>query len=86
MIERTGAKQFLIGLIISAILCAATLGPLGLAALLAAQAAALYMVLVAKRNFGGATGDGIGATNEVARVVALAATLTLGGVLPWTLW
>jgi adenosylcobinamide-GDP ribazoletransferase len=86
MIERTGAKQFLIGLAISATLCAAALGPLGLAALAAAQAAALYMVLVTKRNFGGATGDGIGATNEVARVVALAAALTLGGALPWMLW
>ena len=86
MIERTGSRQFLLGLVISALLCAAALGPLGLAALFAAQAAALYMVLVAKRNFGGATGDGIGATNEVARVVALAVALTLGGVLPWMLW
>ena len=86
MIERTGMRQFLIGLIISAIICVAALGLLGLAALLVAQAAALYMVLVAKRNFGGATGDGIGATNEVARVVALAAALTLGGALPWMLW
>jgi adenosylcobinamide-GDP ribazoletransferase len=67
MIERTGSRQFLLGLVISAVLCAAALGPLGLAALAAAQVAALYMVLVAKRNFGGATGDGIGATNEVAR-------------------
>jgi len=86
MIERTGSGQFLLGLAISAVLCAAALGPLGLAALAAAQATAFYMVLVAKRNFGGATGDGIGATNEVARVVALAAVLTLGGVLPWMLW
>ncbi len=86
MIEQTGTKQFIIGLAISAILCAAALGPLGLVALLAAQMTAQYMVFIAKRNFGGATGDGIGATNEVARVVALAAALTLGGVLPWTHW
>jgi adenosylcobinamide-GDP ribazoletransferase len=86
MIERTGGRQFVIGLAISAVLCAAALGPLGLAALAAAQAAALYLVTVAKRNFGGATGDGIGAANEVARVVALAVALTLGGVLPWMLW
>jgi adenosylcobinamide-GDP ribazoletransferase len=86
MIEKTGTRQFLIGLALSAILCAATLGPLGLAVLAAAQAAALYMVMVAKRNFGGATGDGIGATNEVARVAALATALALGGVLPWMLW
>ncbi|MDD1739562.1 MAG: adenosylcobinamide-GDP ribazoletransferase [Methanothrix sp.] len=41
---------------------------------------------MARNNFGGATGDGIGATNEVARVAALATALALGGVLPWTLW
>lgn len=86
MIERTGYRQFLIGLVISAAICAAALGPLGLVILATAQAAALYMVLVAKRNFGGATGDGIGATNEVARVAALAAAFILGGILPWTLW
>jgi len=86
MIERTGPRQFLLGLAISAVLCTAVLGPLGLAALVAAQVAASYMVYVAKCNFGGATGDGIGATNEVARVVALAVALTLGGVLPWMLW
>ncbi len=86
MIERTGAKQFLAGLAISAAICALALGPLGLAALLAAQVVALYLVVVARRNFGGATGDGIGATNEVARVSALAAALTLGGALSWTLW
>jgi len=86
MIEKTGYNQFLIGLVISAIICAAALGPLGLAVLAGAQVVALYMVNVAKRNFGGATGDGIGATNEVARCVALAVALILGGILPWTLW
>ena len=86
MIEKTGYRQFLIGLVISAIICAAALGPLGLAVLAGAQVAAFYMVNVAKRNFGGATGDGIGATNEVARCVALALALILGGILPWTLW
>jgi adenosylcobinamide-GDP ribazoletransferase len=86
MIERTGPPQFAIGLAISALLCAAVLGPVGLFALIAAQVTALYLVIVAKRNFGGATGDGIGAANELARVVALAAVLTLGGVLPWMLW
>lgn len=86
MIERTEMKQFVIGLIISAIICAGALGILGLAMLAISQAAALYMVLVARRNFGGATGDGIGATNEVCRLAALASALVLGGVLPWTPW
>ena len=70
----------------SAIICILSRGPLGLAVLLAAQGAALYLVYVSKRNFGGATGDGIGATNELARVAALGAALALGGFLPWTLW
>lgn len=86
MIEKTDTREFLIGLAISGLLCAAILGPLGLAVLVAAQVASLYMVAVAKRNFGGATGDGIGASNEICRAVALAAALVLGGVLPWTLW
>ncbi len=86
MIEKTGYWQFLIGLVFSAVICIVTLGPLGLAVLAGAQVAAFYMVGVAKRNFGGATGDGIGATNEVARCVALVLALILGGILPWTLW
>ncbi len=86
MIEKTGIREFSIGLAISALLCAAALGPLGLAVLAVSQVASLYMVIVAKRNFGGATGDGIGASNEICRAVALAAALVLGGVLPWTLW
>ncbi len=86
MIERTTSKEFAIGLVISAIICFAALGPLGLTMLVISLAGGLYMVLVAKRNFGGASGDGIGATNEVCRLMALAAALTLGGVLPWMLW
>jgi adenosylcobinamide-GDP ribazoletransferase len=86
MIERTGMKEFLIGLLISAAFCVAVLGPLGLCALAFSLVAALYLVKVAKRNFGGSTGDGIGATNEVCRAIALVAILTLGGVVPWMLW
>jgi len=86
MIDRTGNREFLIGLGISIAAIYLALGPLGLAMLAASQLAALYLVVVAKRNFGGATGDGIGATNEICRAVALAAALTLGGVLPWMRW
>jgi adenosylcobinamide-GDP ribazoletransferase len=83
MIERTGIKEFAIGLAISAAASYAALGLLGLAILAASQLAALYIVNVARRNFGGATGDGIGATNEICRAVALASALTLGSVIPW---
>jgi len=86
MIQRTDRGQFLLGLVISAAICSFALGALGLAVLASAQLAALYLVGVSKRNFGGGSGDGIGATNELARVTALAAALGLGGVLPWTLW
>ena len=86
MIDRTGNREFLIGLGISIAAIYPALGQLGLAMLAASQLTALYLVVVAKRNFGGATGDGIGATNEICRAVALAAALTLGGVLPWMRW
>jgi adenosylcobinamide-GDP ribazoletransferase len=86
MIDRTGHREFLIGLAISVAAIYLVLGPLGLVMLAASQIAAIYLVVVAKRNFGGATGDGIGAANEICRVVALSAALTLGGVLPWMRW
>ena len=86
MIEKTGRREFIISLIIAAIICAAILGPLGIVILAASQGAALYMTHVAKRNFGGATGDGIGATNEVCRAVALAAAMIFGGIVHWMLW
>lgn len=86
MIEKTSMREFLLGLAISAILCLAVLGRLGLAMLAASQIGALLLVVVARRNFGGATGDGIGAANEICRAVALASSLTLGGMLLWTPW
>ncbi|MGB3943798.1 MAG: adenosylcobinamide-GDP ribazoletransferase, partial [Methanothrix sp.] len=85
-------SDFLAGLLISALICWSLSGLAGIAVLLAAQISALYMVAVSKRNFGGATGDGFGATNEVARAVALvvAALLIAGGLLwevsVWTPW
>jgi adenosylcobinamide-GDP ribazoletransferase len=86
MIERTSYREFLISLAISIGASYAILGKLGLAMLVASQLVALYLVIVAKRNFGGSTGDGIGATNEICRAVSLAASLTIGGVLSWMPW
>ena len=86
MIERTGNKEFLIGLIIASTVSYAALGFLGLAMLAASQIVSFYLVLVARRNFGGATGDGIGAANEICRAAALAASLVLGGALSWMPW
>jgi adenosylcobinamide-GDP ribazoletransferase len=91
-IENTNRSDFLVGLVIAALICWALAGLFGFAVLLVAQISALYMVAISKRNFGGATGDGFGATNEVARCVALisAAILTTNAfgweVLFWTPW
>ncbi|HPJ84853.1 MAG TPA: adenosylcobinamide-GDP ribazoletransferase [Methanothrix sp.] len=91
-IRNTDRTDFLVGLVIAALICGALAGIFGVAVLLAAQISALYLVAVSRRNFGGATGDGFGATNEVARCVALvaAAILTTNAfgweVLFWTPW
>jgi adenosylcobinamide-GDP ribazoletransferase len=86
MIEKTDKRKFLISLIFALIFSVAILGPLGLVALAASQVIAIYLIDIAKKNFGGSTGDVIGAANEISRGIALATCLTLGGVVPWTLW
>jgi adenosylcobinamide-GDP ribazoletransferase len=91
-IRNTDRTDFLVGLAIAALICGALAGLFGVAVLLLAQISALYLVAVSRRNFGGATGDGFGATNEVARCVALvaAAILTTNAfgweVIFWTPW
>jgi adenosylcobinamide-GDP ribazoletransferase len=53
----------------------------GVATLLAAVVAALVVFHWARVNLGGVSGDVLGATNEIARIVALHA-----GVVAWTHW
>jgi adenosylcobinamide-GDP ribazoletransferase len=85
MIEKASTRDFLMGILIASIICVSVLGQLGMAMLVSSQVAAFYLIAVSKRNFGGSTGDGIGAVNEIARAVSLVAALSLGGVLAWTL-
>lgn len=55
--------------------------PAAAVALAAGPLSALVVLAWARHSLGGITGDAIGATNEVARVVALHA-----GVIAWTNW
>lgn len=84
MIERTRFRDFLAGLVFSAALSGLALGITGLAMLGSAAITGLYLVRVSGRNFGGGSGDGMGASNEISRVIALAVALVLG-VRGWTL-
>jgi len=85
-IENTTSSDFLIGLVIASLICGATLGALGLTAIVASQISAFYLVKVSKRNLGGATGDGFGAANEIGRAMALVTSAAMWEALTWMPW
>jgi len=85
-IKNTTKSDFLVGLVIAAPICGIAMGALGLATLALAQISAGYMVFVSKRNFGGSTGDGFGATNEISRAVSLVTIASLWSVISWMPW
>lgn len=85
MIERTGKREFLIALTISLIASALLLKTTGLIMVVVSISSAIYLARVSRRNFGGGSGDGIGASNEIGRAVALCVALVLG-VRGWTVW
>jgi len=81
-IENATRSDFLIGLILTALICGTIMGTLGMIVLITSMASAAYLIIVSKRNFGGATGDGIGAANEIGRAVALVVSASLLSLLP----
>ncbi|MCL2550047.1 MAG: adenosylcobinamide-GDP ribazoletransferase [Methanimicrococcus sp.] len=82
-------KNFVIGIMFTTIVSFALLGLIGLAALILSTLTALLILRISNRHFEGLNGDGIGAANEVGRIVTIASVafilfLFTGGV-PWTL-
>lgn len=67
--------RLLSALIISLVTTASLLWIVGIMALVAAIATALVVVWISHRNFRGVTGDVMGATNELARMVSLVTVL-----------
>ncbi|MDW7775943.1 MAG: adenosylcobinamide-GDP ribazoletransferase [Methanosarcinales archaeon] len=83
--EYTGQKQFIISLLISAVVCTAAMGIAGLGALFTGILASVGVVGVSNRHFGGINGDCLGAAHEMGRLAALV-TLFLfyaGGLVVW---
>jgi adenosylcobinamide-GDP ribazoletransferase len=84
MIDRTGPKDLLSTILVASVLCYIALDLLGLLMLATSSIAAYYIMIVSKRNFGGGSGDGCGASNEICRAVALITALSASGVQSWT--
>lgn len=64
-------KVLSINIIIAFIIAYLLLGEIGVISLLATIIFALYLAMVAEKNFGCVTGDMLGASNEIGRAVAL---------------
>ncbi len=68
---RKNNKMYAISLIISIFIAIALCGLCGLFAVIAGILVGVFMILLAKQTFGGVNGDIFGATNEIARMIAL---------------
>ena len=63
---------------------AASLGPAGAVSVLGAAAGAVAVVLIARRAFGGTTGDVLGAIEQVGEMAVLVAAAGLVGTYGWS--
>lgn len=70
-VENTKLSDFIAGMIFSTAACYLFLGAPGIEALIVAQLGALLILNAANRHFGGVSGDVVGASNEVGRLIAL---------------
>ncbi len=80
MHERNGGSKLVGSLFILLLISIAFLRQLGLLASLAAILVSIGMIAISNKLFGGITGDAMGATNEIARLVCL---LTILGAARW---
>jgi adenosylcobinamide-GDP ribazoletransferase len=64
-------KNFLIGFLFGAVVCALPFGLIGLLPYLGARTSSLVLLNRSYAHFGGLNGDGIGTANEIGRVTAL---------------
>lgn len=71
-VDNTKKSDLITGLVFSGIVCYFSLGIFGIEALIVSQAAGLLVLNTANRHFGGVSGDIVGASNEIARLAALA--------------
>jgi adenosylcobinamide-GDP ribazoletransferase len=80
MHDKKGTARLVIALAISLAIVLPLLWLAGVIALLAAILTGLIMVGISHRHFNGVTGDVLGATNELARMVSL---ITLLAMIRW---
>jgi adenosylcobinamide-GDP ribazoletransferase len=71
MIEHAKKRDLLAALAFSAIISYIALNIYGIAILFISAASALIVLSIANRNFGGVSGDAMGASNEISRSIAL---------------
>ncbi len=74
---RAGSLRLVTALVLSFAVAFAILSWAGMLLVVVTVLAGLMMVLVAHRNFGGVTGDVLGATNEISRMVCVVALLAM---------
>ncbi|ADI73130.1 cobalamin 5'-phosphate synthase [Methanohalobium evestigatum Z-7303] len=91
VIDNTTFPKFIIGLAGGGFFCWLVLGIFGIVGFIAAMISALIILNITNRHFGGVTGDGLGTSNEVGRIITLLAVFLMikggytGGVMIWTL-